>query len=418
MIDEYRRFCFLACAAGQAVTPSDEVDQVWHLHLTYTEDYWQVFCASVLRMALHHGPTRGGDTEGQRYRAQYAQTLASYECYFGPPPLRAWPRTQARFTRPQRFVRIDRQRYWLLPKPDVRRALALAVALLAGLGGAGAAHAQANPLDWTAGPFLMLYLALMVVMAVANRVWRQQLRGAPDPGSAQGLEGSEIAYLAGGPTRVLDAQIAGLLDGGHLAWDEVANKLRVQRQDGLSGLSAQLLRAIAVDGEISTLQRRLQPALEAPRKALVQRRLWLDESARTRAGWSLCLLPGLLVLFGLSKILVGLSRDKPVLFLSLLTLMVAVYAIYQLSKPPTRTRRGDDVLRVLGTRHARLQRAPMTGELTLAVALVGTSALSGTAFGAYHQARQPPSSDSSSSSSSDSGGDGGGSGCGGCGGGD
>lgn len=31
---EYRRFCFLAVTQHHAATPSDAVDQVWHLHLT------------------------------------------------------------------------------------------------------------------------------------------------------------------------------------------------------------------------------------------------------------------------------------------------------------------------------------------------------------------------------------------------
>ncbi len=39
VVAEYRRFCFLAIAAGHPVTPSDAVDQAWHLHLTYTRDY-------------------------------------------------------------------------------------------------------------------------------------------------------------------------------------------------------------------------------------------------------------------------------------------------------------------------------------------------------------------------------------------
>ena len=35
VMEEYRRFCFLATTAGHEVTPSDAVDQAWHLHLTY-----------------------------------------------------------------------------------------------------------------------------------------------------------------------------------------------------------------------------------------------------------------------------------------------------------------------------------------------------------------------------------------------
>lgn len=60
VIHEYKRFCYLACTAGHEVTPSDAVDQVWHLHLTYSRDYWEVFCPEVLQADLHHGPTAGG----------------------------------------------------------------------------------------------------------------------------------------------------------------------------------------------------------------------------------------------------------------------------------------------------------------------------------------------------------------------
>src|SRR5690242_10295867 len=33
VIAEYKRFCYLALVAGHPVTPSEEVDQAWHLHL-------------------------------------------------------------------------------------------------------------------------------------------------------------------------------------------------------------------------------------------------------------------------------------------------------------------------------------------------------------------------------------------------
>src|SRR5436190_23876910 len=39
VIDEYRKFLFLAVAAGHPVSPSDAVDEAWHLHLLYTESY-------------------------------------------------------------------------------------------------------------------------------------------------------------------------------------------------------------------------------------------------------------------------------------------------------------------------------------------------------------------------------------------
>src|SRR6185436_12357785 len=60
VIAEYKRFVFLAATAPHPVTPSDSVDQAWHLHLLYSESYWSELCGQVLRRPLHHGPTRGG----------------------------------------------------------------------------------------------------------------------------------------------------------------------------------------------------------------------------------------------------------------------------------------------------------------------------------------------------------------------
>ena len=45
---EYRRFLYLAARAGHPVTPSDTVDQAWHLHLIYTRHYWEELCGKIL----------------------------------------------------------------------------------------------------------------------------------------------------------------------------------------------------------------------------------------------------------------------------------------------------------------------------------------------------------------------------------
>lgn len=56
VIAEYKRFTFLAVSTGQVATPSKAVDAAWHLHLEYTREYWDVFCAQVLGAPLHHTP--------------------------------------------------------------------------------------------------------------------------------------------------------------------------------------------------------------------------------------------------------------------------------------------------------------------------------------------------------------------------
>ena len=108
VLTEYKRFCWLACEAGHEVTPSDAVDQAWHLHLTFSRDYWDRFCPQVLRMPLHHGPTAGGTTERTRYYDQYAETLASYETHFDEPaPEDIWPDAHRRFVVDPKAVRVN-----------------------------------------------------------------------------------------------------------------------------------------------------------------------------------------------------------------------------------------------------------------------------------------------------------------------
>src|SRR5205085_5330928 len=63
VVQEYKRFACLAVAAAHPVTPSDEIDEAWHLHLLYTQSYWKMFCGEVLHKPLHHHPTCGGAKE-------------------------------------------------------------------------------------------------------------------------------------------------------------------------------------------------------------------------------------------------------------------------------------------------------------------------------------------------------------------
>lgn len=108
VIGEYKRFCYLAMTAEHEVTPSDAVDQAWHLHLTYTRDYWERFCPEVLHADLHHGPTKGGTAEQTRFYHQYAATLGAYEAAFGvAPPTDIWPAARRRFAVDPGGVRVN-----------------------------------------------------------------------------------------------------------------------------------------------------------------------------------------------------------------------------------------------------------------------------------------------------------------------
>lgn len=115
--DEYKRFMVLAVASGHAVTPSESIDQAWHLHLLYTRSYWQKFCGEVLRCDIHHDPTTGGGEESEKFSQWYEQTLLSYAKIFGEsPPSDIWPPPALRFRKAGRKRWIDLSKFWLIPR--------------------------------------------------------------------------------------------------------------------------------------------------------------------------------------------------------------------------------------------------------------------------------------------------------------
>jgi len=130
------------------VTPSDEIDQVWHLHLTYSRHYWDTLCRDTLGLPLHHGPTEGGAVEDCKFHDGYDNTLASYRRSFGQPPKDLWPSADERFDERHEFVRIDRRDVVTLDRTLLTRGvlaalagggvLSVATAIAQAEGGAGA----------------------------------------------------------------------------------------------------------------------------------------------------------------------------------------------------------------------------------------------------------------------------------------
>ena len=418
-LEEYRRFCFLAVISDGEVTPSVAVDQVWHLHLQYTRDYWQQFCPHTLGTQLHHGPTRGGHAEGLRFRDQYAHTLAMYERWFGSPPRAWWPDDRERFHAPQRFVWTDSQRYWRIPKPQWRRAwLALPLLTLALWCLSSPAWAlSANPLDWPAKPFLALYIALLLGTGIL--CWLRLRSVRVSTGSSIGAPESyvETAYLAGGPQRAVDAAIVDLLAQNALVLDPGSKRLRVTRQDPLQEPAHAMRNAVlSTGGDPRKLLRRSRTIMAPVALLLARRRLWMDADAVKAMQRRIAVTAALLLALGLTRLVIGMARAEAVGYLILLLILTSVLAaVALLSSRWQRTTAGDRMLHRLKQRHARLVLSARTDELPLAVALGGTVVLATTPYADYHRLRVSPSGSDSGGSDGDGDGDGGGGGCGGCG---
>ncbi|MEM8613917.1 MAG: hypothetical protein AAGF93_17975 [Cyanobacteria bacterium P01_H01_bin.105] len=130
-IEEYKKFAFLSVTAEHPVIPSDSIDQVWHLHLTYTRSYWDNFCLELLKQPLHHDPALGGLAEKQQFKEFYNKTLESYKQFFGvEPPARFWPTTEDRFRQDLTFVRVNSGQNLILPYQLLSKGIAVTVLFL------------------------------------------------------------------------------------------------------------------------------------------------------------------------------------------------------------------------------------------------------------------------------------------------
>jgi hypothetical protein len=138
VIDEYKKFIYMSVISGKSLTPSDEVDQAWHLHLVYSYSYWVEMCENTLGgFRLHHGPTKGGFTEKKRYDNQYSETIEFYKNEFGyEPPKDIWPNHKIRFGKVN-FRRVSMHDNYVLNKENVKTyMLSLLTIFLALFGGA------------------------------------------------------------------------------------------------------------------------------------------------------------------------------------------------------------------------------------------------------------------------------------------
>jgi uncharacterized protein (TIGR04222 family) len=433
VIEEYKKFTFLAVVAGHPVTPSDQVDQVWHLHLVYTHSYWREFCPNVLQTPLHHGPTRGGGSEHNKFNDWYSKTLASYEKFFGQaPPADIWPPADIRFDRDLHFVRVNTQQNWILPKPSVelpklrieRSPIPVLLFLLA-LSVTGCepliAATISNPLDFKGPEFLSFYLLVASVVIVLAYILRWYLRkpalGSPDVSSS--LDAYEIAYLAGGNNRAVDAAIANLVQRGHLQPLIQTLELGTALPSNSHPLERAIAQAVQKSGEPDQVRKAVTSATNLIRERLQSLELLVNSSQAKVVQWLPPLPVFAVLLLGIAKIMVGISRQKPVGFLFMLCIITAIFGFFLLMKPH-RSRYGDRTLKNLQARHKNLKKPSQseTYQLALAFGLFGSVVLADTAFAGLQRVLVPP---QSTSGGGDGGGDGGGGcgggGCGGCGGG-
>ena len=328
---EYKRFAILAVCRGP-VSPSEVVDQVWHLHLTYTRSYWTRFCKEVLQAELHHEPTKGGPAEFARHFGQYSRTLREYEEVFGEvPPDDIWPEPRAQFQQAGAGRWVDPSRYWIIPKRPRKPVAILSIACLIWLLNVSAANVPSiNPFDLNSPQFVWFYGGLMGITLLALVILR-----FGHPFSHGEISEKQIAddpylsaALAHGPRAVTQAALVKLVHEGHLVIEfeeksllsSTPPKVRILRGEPLPAGRPEIEQAVfATTGEKGYVKPKELFEATIPAAKMAAEPLNEMELIDAPGG----ILPHRFVWFvllgveclGVVRLMMGLAREKPVGYL-------------------------------------------------------------------------------------------------------
>jgi len=377
--EEYRRFLVLTQVAGHAASPSADVDQAWHLHLTRTLHY-ERFCTETFGRFLHHEPARSG--QGPRHREMYRQTCAAYRRAFGtaaPAPI--WPAPD----KPVDPGPVG-ARGWSVPH-ELRRGHRLAV--VAALVAIVAALGLRN-LGWLAplqeiAPMTFLGVALLLTGAL-GWLGLRDAPARPDAMRRDVLEPYEAAWLSGGAERMAMTAIVALTERGVLLAPGRASErgarppipVDMTREPRcVHPAEVACLRVVADGGvRFSSACRGMLPLADEVERRLIAAGIASDVTVlpprRARALLALVVL----LVVELERIFHALGTTHRIGFLVMLTL-AGMALMVALARRTRRTgARAERVLRPLRLAAGRYRRAPPAGQaLAFGVALIGATAM-------------------------------------------
>ena len=439
VVQEYKRFAILSVVAGHHVTPSEDVDQAWHLHLTYTKSYWRRFCREALQTELHHNPTRGGSSENTKFVDWYSRTLESYERVFGErPPTDIWPSPAQRFAHAGEGRWIVPSEFFVLPKRSV---LATSIAAFAGIivltigGCQPVVGNMLNPFNFNGPAFLMFYF--FVSFFGLGFAWLLRMLPSPQP-TEQKLNWDDpylVASLADGNRGAVLAAVASLASRGVLVLDEGSSFLSRSQKISIGNPPADKLTPIEqrVYDEVRD-KGSIKPA-DLIKAGLAEGDPYAEQlqsvgllTNRSAESWFKRKLPDTIIsgvfLIGVIKLIVGWMRGRPIGFL--IGMLVAVGVVgAMIRKWSVRTKAGEAKLSELRDKHSELQH--LAGDVAvahcaaMAVGLYGFGSLNehdqlGGMATMLESQRLPGGSAGADAGGCGDGGGCGGGGCGGCGG--
>lgn len=433
-IEEYRRFILLCCISPNGASPSPIVDEVWHLHLTYTTSYWDAFCKQTLEKDIHHYPSKGGNEETTKHKEWYQQTLKLYKTIFNEePPKDIWPIGNIEHPSLQ-------QNTWLFDlKFSKKDFVNVALILLLPFVISGTIFSKWWPYNLKGNEYL-LFFAMLIVAAIGSLLLiissrKKQLLNIIVDVYPKRYTIYQVAQFLYGKEAAVQIAIIDLLKKDLLevtSNEQFVNKVSLETSSIDNPLFEKLrIRPFGEAVNYSQLSADIFNDNLLYNQAFVQ----LEKVKSIKDYWQYCLFV-FVAFIGVIRVFQGLSNNKPVgfLLLELLFLSIVYWLVYKANDiaetvfkvvkerlendelDNIQLRPIDDILRNFSLNGINAIQG--FSEYPTLMAVFGIYAASGTRWGNYFHANISSDSSVSSCGSSGDGGSSCGGGCGGCGGGD
>jgi uncharacterized protein (TIGR04222 family) len=293
-----------------------------------------------------------------------------------------------------------------------------------------------NPLELPGPKFLLFYIVTLAIATLIAILLRKWLINSNEDFSVRRItvDPYEAAYLRGGAQQAIDTAIAMLVQNKVLKVSKTERKLSITGRlpAGAHRLEQTVYKAVDSEGgrKINDIRSSVLPGAQPIADRLKTLGLVLSDERWRIARIAPAFVVAIVLLFGLIKIGIGISRGRPVGLLVFLCIVTAILALGFFNIRPLITKLGKQALKQLKEENAALEMTARTqpqrlagGDVALALGLFGVSALAfaDDSWSDLRTALHPPSSSSSSGSSCSSSscgsscGGGCGGGCGGCG---
>lgn len=319
---EYKKFMYLAACAEAMVSPSEIVDKVWHQHLIYTESY-SAFCV-VLGKEIKHVPSSHDPQKATKFAEAMVLTQQLYKKHFGELPVQFWKQksmldsigdSQRKKSAlsvvlfyffllcvccvPAFF--LFRPIFSILPSPQFQFGiLGIALVVLVGLEfknrteiGRWFSNLDADSFLFHLHPFELIYLKSRNVKHLVHAGVNELIKD----GTLEVVDGKSLRAKKEQTPQELIAK-------------QIVFEVNEFEEPNYSGLFPRIRR--------KPLFQNIAISMDLVKKNL-------DESAKMRRLLRLnCLFMILVLVPAISRITIGISRDKPVGFMVLLTLVLMV----------------------------------------------------------------------------------------------